>query len=260
MEMTGSLATMTEAATPGADRGGPHAVAAREAFGYAHATGCESGAASNACKPSESFPVEARRDALPADLPIHRRDNRGRSLYPAETRLKALFVQGLEGDAQAYRDFLQALTRHLRGYLRRRIPQLRDDVEDLVQEILLAVHNARHTWRSDEPLTVWVHAIARYKLMDFFRSRARRDVLNDPLDDHADLFAAPDDEPAQARRDIGKLLDQLPDKQRLPIVHVKLEGLSVVETAKLTGLSESAVKVGIHRGLKALAARIRGAR
>ncbi|HKT91407.1 MAG TPA: sigma-70 family RNA polymerase sigma factor [Paraburkholderia sp.] len=180
-------------------------------------------------------------------------------MHSAETRLKALFVRGLEGDAQAYRDFLEELTRHLRGYLRRRIPQLRDDVEDLVQEILLAVHNARHTWRPDEPLTAWVHAIARYKLMDFFRSRARRDVLNDPLDDHTDLFAEPDDEPAQARRDIGKLLDQLPDKQRLPIVHVKLEGLSVVETAKLTGLSESAVKVGIHRGLKALAARIRGA-
>ncbi|HTH62248.1 MAG TPA: sigma-70 family RNA polymerase sigma factor [Paraburkholderia sp.] len=194
-----------------------------------------------------------------SSLPTHRRDHSGHSLHFAETRLKALFVSGLEGDAVAYRDFLQELARHLRGYLRRRIPQASDDVEDLVQEILLAVHNARHTWRADEPLTVWVYAIARYKLTDFFRSRARRDLLNDPLDDHADLFAASDDEPAHARRDIGKLLAQLPDKQRLPIMHVKLEGLSVVETARLTGLSESAVKVGIHRGLKALAARIRGA-
>lgn len=236
-----------------------HAVAAREVFRYAHATGRESGAPSHIGKQIESFLVETKLAATPAGAPILRRDNQGYPLSPAEIRLKALFVKGLEGDPEAYRNFLQELTRHLRGYLRRRIPQLRDDVEDLVQEILLAVHNARHTWRSDEPLTAWVHAIARYKLMDFFRSRARRDVLNDPLDDHADLFAAPDDEPAQARRDLGKLLEQLPDKQRLPIVHVKLEGLSVVETAKLTGLSESAVKVGIHRGLKALAARIRGA-
>jgi RNA polymerase sigma-70 factor (ECF subfamily) len=246
-------------AVPDPDNGFPRAVAAREAFGYAHATGRESGAASNACKLSESYPAEQRLDATPASTTTHGRDQRGHPLYPAEARLKALFIKGLEGDSNAYRDFLQELTRHLRGYLRRRIPQLRDDAEDLVQEILLAVHNARHTWRSDEPLTAWVHAIARYKLMDFFRSRARRDLLNDPLDDHADLFAAPDDEPAQARRDIGKLLEQLPDKQRLPILHVKLEGLSVVETAQLTGLSESAVKVGIHRGLKALAARIRGA-
>ncbi|MEC5408018.1 sigma-70 family RNA polymerase sigma factor [Paraburkholderia sp. MPAMCS5] len=181
-------------------------------------------------------------------------------LQEAESRLKALFVRGLDGDADAYRDFLQALTRHLRGFLRKRIPRYRDDVEDLVQEILLAVHNARHTYRQDEPLTAWLHAIARYKLMDYFRSRARRESLNDPLDDHADLLASIDDDPAEARHDIGKLLDHLPDKQRLPIVHMKLEGLSVTETARITGLSESAVKVGVHRGLKALAARIRGLR
>ena len=179
-------------------------------------------------------------------------------MLSAETRLRTLLVGGLAGDAAAYRAFLNDLTRHLRGYLRKRIPQLSGDVEDLVQEILLAVHNARHTYRTDEPLTAWVHAIARYKLMDFFRARARRESLHDPLDDHADLFALSDDESSNARRDIGKLLDHLPEKQRLPIVHVKLQGLSVAETAQLTGLSESAVKVGVHRGLKALAARVRG--
>ncbi|WP_186022265.1 sigma-70 family RNA polymerase sigma factor [Burkholderia gladioli] len=182
-------------------------------------------------------------------------------MYAAEDRLKALFVSGLDGNANAYHGFLQELTRHLRGYLRKRIPQLHDDVEDLVQEILLAVHHARHTYRSDEPLTAWVHAIARYKLMDFFRSQFRREALNVPFeDDHEAMFAVADDEPAQARHDIGKLLEHLPDKQRLPILHVKLQGLSVTETAALTGLSESAVKVGVHRGLKALAARIRGER
>lgn len=179
-------------------------------------------------------------------------------MQTAEDRLKASFVQGLAGDANAYRAFLDELTRHLRGYLRRRIPTLLDDVEDLVQEILLAVHNARHTYRDSEPLTAWVHAIARYKLTDFFRGRSRREALHDPLDDHGDIFAAPDDQPAEARRDIGKLLEHLPDRQRLPILHVKLEGRSVAETAQLTGLSESAVKVGVHRGLKALALRIRG--
>jgi RNA polymerase sigma factor (sigma-70 family) len=177
-----------------------------------------------------------------------------------ENRLRALLMAGLDGDQDAYRAFLQALARHVRGFLRKRLPRQHDDVEDLVQEILLAVHNARHTYRADEPLTAWLHAIARYKLMDFFRSRARRESLHDPLDDHADLLAHADDEPAQARHDIGKLLEHLPDKQRLPIVHMKLEGLSVTETARLTGLSESAVKVGVHRGLKALAARIRGLR
>lgn len=184
----------------------------------------------------------------------------GSMAHDAEIRLKALLTGGLEGDQAAYRGFLQLLTRHLRGYLRKRLPHRPDDVEDLVQEILLAVHNARHTYRPEEPLTAWLHAIARYKLMDFFRAHARREALNVPLDDHEDLLAATDDEPARARHDIGKLLDHLPDKQRLPIVHMKLEGLSVTETARITGLSESAVKVGVHRGLKALAAKIRGLR
>lgn len=180
-------------------------------------------------------------------------------MYSAEPRLKALFVSGLDGSADDYRVFLSELTRHLRGYLRRRIPNFREDVEDLVQEILLAVHNARHTFRPDEPLTAWVHAIARYKLMDFFRTRTRREWLHEPLDDHEAIFAEPDDERIDARRDIGKLLGHLPDKQRLSIVHVKLDGLSVAEASRLTGLTESAVKVSIHRGLKALAARVRDA-
>lgn len=179
-------------------------------------------------------------------------------MLTAENRLKTLFVSGLAGQATDYRNFLVELTRHLRGYLRKRIPQLHDDVEDLIQEILLAVHNARHTYRADEPLTAWVHAIARYKLMDFFRARARHESVNDPLDDHADLFATSDEEPSEARHDIDKLLAHLPEKQRLAILHVKLQGLTVTETAQLTGLSESAVKIGVHRGLKALAARIRG--
>lgn len=178
-----------------------------------------------------------------------------------EAHLRTLFLRGLEGDGVAYRQFLAELGGHLRGFLRRRLHGGAPDIEDLVQEILLAVHNGRHTYRAQEPLTAWIHAIARYKLTDYFRARARHDALNDSLDDAFELLAAPDHlEPAQAKRDLGKLLEQLPDRQRLPIMHVKLEGLSVTETARLTGLSESAVKIGVHRGLKALAAKIRGTR
>jgi RNA polymerase sigma-70 factor (ECF subfamily) len=108
------------------------------------------------------------------------------------------------------------------------------------------------------PVTAWVHAIARYKLVDWLRSHAARDARNDSLDDAAELFSSSDSDAAEARRDLAQLLRTLPDRQRLPIVHMKLEGLSVVETARLTGLSESAVKIGVHRGLKALAAKIRG--
>ncbi len=126
-----------------------------------------------------------------------------------------------------------------------------------MQESLLAVHNQRHTYDADQPLTAGVHAIAKYTLVDLLRRRASRDLLKVPMDDEIDAFASADTEAAEARRDLGKLFELLPDRQRLPIIQVKLKGLSVVETARLTGMSESAVKVGVHRGLKALAAKIR---
>ncbi len=177
-----------------------------------------------------------------------------------EDRLRGLFVRGLAGDSAAYHAFLRDLSAHLRAFFRKRLSGLPDEVEDLVQESLLAVHNKRHTYDASQPLTAWVHAIAKYKLVDLLRRRACRELLNDPLDDHFDVLSAVDTGAAEARRDLAKLLEQLPERQRLPIVYMKLQGLSVVEAARVTGMSESAVKVGVHRGLKALAAMIKGER
>ena len=174
-----------------------------------------------------------------------------------EERLRNLLIRGLAGDAPAYHAFLQDLSAHLRAFLRKRLTRLPDELEDLVQESLLAIHNQRHTYDAGQPLTAWIHAIAKYKLIDMLRRRAKRELLNDPLDDEFDFAMAADTDAADARRDLGKLLAQLPDRQRLPIVHMKLEGLSVAETARRTGMSEAAVKVGVHRGLKALSALIR---
>jgi RNA polymerase sigma factor (sigma-70 family) len=174
-----------------------------------------------------------------------------------EEELRGLFLAGLQGDAVAYRTFLQRASKYLRAFVARRLYGWPDEVEDLVQECLLAMHNQRHTYQTDQPLTAWAHAIARYKLIDVLRAKSAREALHDPLDDEMALFAESTEEAGHARRDLHGLLQALPDKQRLPIRHVKLEGRSVAETAELTGLSESAVKVGIHRGLKILAARIK---
>jgi RNA polymerase sigma-70 factor (ECF subfamily) len=179
---------------------------------------------------------------------------------PIETQLQAWLLAGLDGDARAYRLFLDELATRLRAYLRKRLFNYQDHAEDIVQETLLAVHNGRFTYRRDQPVTAWIYAIARYKLMDFLRAHMRHDALNDPLDDTTELFEESCEEASDARRDLGVLLQQLPDRQRLPIELVKLEGLSVAEAASRTGMSESAVKVGVHRGLKALAARIRDGR
>jgi RNA polymerase sigma-70 factor (ECF subfamily) len=145
----------------------------------------------------------------------------------------------------------------VRAFLRRHLARIPDEVEDLVQETLLAIHNQRHTFDPGQSLSAWVHAIAKYKLIDTLRRRARRDVLTTSLDDAQAMLAATDAEPGAARRDLAQLLDTLPARQRLSIVYMKIEGLSVVETAQRTGMSEAAVKVAVHRGLKALAAKIR---
>lgn len=175
-----------------------------------------------------------------------------------EERLRELLVRGLGGDPGAYHAFLRELSAHLRAFLRRRLAHLPDDIEDLVQESLLAVHNQRHTYDVDQPLTAWVHAIAKYKMVDLVRRRASVDLLTEPLNDENDVFSSADADAAEARRDVAKLLEQLPDRQRLPILYTKLQGLSVMEAARITGMSASAVKVGVHRGLRALAAKIRG--
>jgi RNA polymerase sigma-70 factor, ECF subfamily len=175
-----------------------------------------------------------------------------------ESRMRAMLLQGMAGDGVAYHAFLKELSAHLRAFYRRRLTRLPDDVEDLVQEALLAIHNQRHTYEAEQPLTPWVHAIARYKLVDLLRRRADREALHEPLDDELAVFATTDTEAASARRDVLKLLDQLPERQRLPIQYMKLEGMSVVEAAHAASMSESAVKVGVHRGLKALAKIIGG--
>lgn len=176
----------------------------------------------------------------------------------SEERLRQSLLRGLDGDASAYHGFLKELTEYLRAYFRKRLTGLPDEVEDLVQEALLAIHNKRHTYDTSLPLTAWVHAIAKYKLIDLLRRRAGKEMITDPLDDATEILAAADGEAAEARRDLNKLLAQLPDRLRLPIVHTKLEGLTVTEAAQATGMSESAVKVGVHRGLKALTELLRG--
>ncbi|MDR1853964.1 MAG: sigma-70 family RNA polymerase sigma factor [Azoarcus sp.] len=175
-----------------------------------------------------------------------------------EERLRCLLIAGLGGDEKSYLAFLGQLGAYLRGYFVRRLTGFPGDVEDLLQETLLAVHNKRHTYDTSIPLTAWVHAIAKYKFVDFLRAHGRQAALTDTLDEESEVFASKQTEALEASIDVQDLLESLPNRYRLPILHVKLQGLSVAEAAALTGMSESAVKVGVHRGLKALMARVGG--
>lgn len=174
--------------------------------------------------------------------------------------MRGLLIAGMRGEEAAYLSFLNETSTYLRAFFRRRLIQLSSEVEDLVQETLLAIHNQRHTYDATQPLTAWLHAIAKYKMVDLLRSQAGRAAVTDPLDEEDTIFTASSADAVDAHIDVEALLAQLPDRYRLPIKHVKLDGISVHEAAQITGMSESAIKVGIHRGLKLLAAKIRGAR
>jgi RNA polymerase sigma-70 factor (ECF subfamily) len=174
-----------------------------------------------------------------------------------EEQLRGLLISGLEGDAHAYHAFLDQLSGHLRSFLMRRLSGIPDEVEDIVQESLLAIHDKRHTYDRSQPIGAWAFAIARYKLVDFFRRREIKDSLSDHVEDEHEFFLSTNMDAAEAHRDIMKLLGLLPDRQRIPIEFTKLNGFSVEETVRMTGMSESAIKVGVHRGLKALVKAIR---
>jgi RNA polymerase sigma-70 factor, ECF subfamily len=180
-----------------------------------------------------------------------------------EAELKSLMVAGLDGDATAHLSLLERLSRHLRGYYKGRLARIgrsATEAEDLVQEALLAIHTQRHTYDPDEPLTPWVHAIARYKLIDHLR-RTRASLAEVPIDHATDITAQDDHVGTESAYDLHRLLSRLPHKMRRAIQCVKLDGLSVAEAAGECEMSESAVKVSVHRGLRALAASIaRGAK
>lgn len=175
-----------------------------------------------------------------------------------ETELKKLMLEGLEGNEASYRALLEQLSRYLRGYYKVKLAQAGrgpTEAEDLLQEVLMAIHTRRHTYDPRELFTPWMHAIARYKLIDHLR-RSRGSHADAPIDDASEVAAVDDHVATESRHDLQRLLGQLPDKMRRAIQGVKIDGLSVAETAKRCDMSESAVKVNVHRGLKALAALI----
>ena len=172
-------------------------------------------------------------------------------MIEAEAELKALMLAGLAGDGAAHRKFLAAVAGNLRAYYRSRLRTAPEDAEDLVQETLIAIHTKRDSYDPSYPVTAWIYAIARYRLIDHWRRRKRRGE-HIPVEDAPELFTAATDEASDAKRDVMRLLDMLPKKQRDAIRLVKLEGVSVRDAAAQTGLTESDVKVSAHRGLKTL--------
>ncbi len=161
----------------------------------------------------------------------------------------------LAGDEAAYRRLLEALTPVLRaaaaaGFARAGLGS--GEVEDVVQETLLAIHLKRHTWDSSQALMPWVVTIARNKLIDQMRRRGRRAEV--PVEDFAEVLPAPAERDPTEGRDVDRLLDRLGPRQRDIVRSITVEDRSIAETAGRLMMTEGAVRVALHRGLKALAA------
>jgi RNA polymerase sigma-70 factor (ECF subfamily) len=176
-----------------------------------------------------------------------------------EHELRALMTASLDGDAGAYHQLLERLTSHLRAYYRSRFARIGHgptEAEDLLQEALIAIHTHRSTYDRSQPFTPWIHAIARYKFLDYLR-RTKSSFKDLSIEEVHELTANTDTAAIESGLDLQRLLSEISSKAREAIQYVKLDGLSVSEAAVRSGLSESAVKVSVHRGLKALAIRIR---
>ena len=194
--------------------------------------------------------------------------NRSTRLYElvnvptAELELRPLMIAALGGDADAHRAVLERLSRQLRSYFKNQLIRIGRgpvEAEDLVQETLIAIHTRRHTYHPSQPFTPWVYAIARYKFIDYLR-RAHGSIQDLPIEDTKEIPTADDASHVESSLDLERLMAGLPTRVRQAIHAVKLDGLSVTETATQYGMSESNVKVSIHRGLKAMARLIRGTR
>ncbi len=157
----------------------------------------------------------------------------------------------LNGDQAAYRRFLLDITPVVRGIVRARlVTQDRQIVEDVLQEVLLAIHAKRHTWEQDQPVLPWVYAIARYKAIDALR-RTRVEMRYSSIEDVQEDLLATDTELGY-NLDVDLAVAQLKGRVQQVVRAMGIEGASVAEIGNRLNISENAVRVAFHRGLAQL--------
>ena len=169
-----------------------------------------------------------------------------------------LMRSAISGDSAAYHRLLKAVTPVLRAAARRglaRSGQPVDQSEDIVQDILLAVHLKRHTWDVNAPFAPWLFAIARNKLIDALRRRGRRIFVN--IDDFAEVLPGEAAEETASAGEVAAQLQTLPARQRDVLQSIAVDSASIKDTAAKFSMTEGAVRVALHRGLSSLTAKLR---
>jgi RNA polymerase sigma-70 factor (ECF subfamily) len=163
-----------------------------------------------------------------------------------------LLAAANSGDSRAYGRFLRTVTPVLRGVVRAKGASLGEaGCEDVLQEVLLAVHLKRHTWQAGAPVRPWLYAITRYKVIDAFRSRGRG--INLPIEDFTDDLAADTGPDPTEAADMAKMIAMLDGRSAKIVQMIGIEGASTAEAGQALQMTEGAVRVALHRAFKALA-------
>ncbi|MBN9090785.1 MAG: sigma-70 family RNA polymerase sigma factor [Reyranella sp.] len=160
-----------------------------------------------------------------------------------------------QGDDEAYRRLLGKVAVWLRMVVRRGLVSAGRgpaESEDIVQETLLAMHLKQDSWNEQQPIVPWLRAIARHKLADHLRRRGFHDHVD--IDDWSNALEVSVEVEAPAAIDSRRLLESLPERQRVIVQRISHEGRSAADVCSELGMSEGAVRVALHRALKALAA------
>jgi RNA polymerase sigma factor (sigma-70 family) len=164
---------------------------------------------------------------------------------------EVLLARANDGDGAAFARFLHAVTPTLRTVIRRRGDGLPPDQhEDILQEVLLAIHLKRQTWRRDAPVRPWLYALARYKVVDAFRRRGAS--VNLPIEDFADVLPEEDGAAPLSGRDAEVMLKLIDARSATLVRAVALDGKTAEEAGETVGLTAGAARVALHRAMRRL--------
>ncbi len=174
---------------------------------------------------------------------------------PEESRWREAMAAAQAGDQDAYARLLTEILPVVRRWVRARVYDL-GAVEDVVQNALLNVHRARHTYLPERRFRPWLRAVVRNAVTDSLRESGRRRAREFPVDDMEEFSqpTPPTVEPQSLSPEMRQALATLPGKQRQAVELIQIEGLSVAAAALRAGVSTGALKVRAHRGYRALRA------
>ncbi len=174
------------------------------------------------------------------------------SKYERDNNYAAQMRKAQSGDKVAYESLLKKIIPLLEGFIYNKLGK-RPDNEDILQEILIAIHRSAHTYNTERSFTNWMFAIANHKVLDFLRkSYHKNSLIEVDFDEVQDFLTDNVTNDVSKNESLVELLDDLPGKQREILHLMKIEGYSVKEISTIMKMNVSAVKVAAHRAYKTL--------